>query len=197
VNDALAPGAPQPVLRAERLVLRPFEVRDAPDVQRLAGAREVADTTLNIPHPYPDGGAELWIKTHPPAWAARAGVTYAITDAGSDALHGAIGLALSPPNKRGELGYWIGTPFWNRGYCTEAARALLSFGFESLGLHRIEARHLTRNPASGRVMQKIGMTLEGVQRDAFYRRDQFETVAMYGILRDEWLATRRADEAMA
>jgi RimJ/RimL family protein N-acetyltransferase len=190
MNATLAPDAVQPVLRTERLVLRPFELRDAPDVQRLAGAHEVADTTLNIPHPYPDGGAELWIATHPAAWAARAGVTYAIVDAVSDSLHGAIGLVLAAPHQRAELGYWIGTPFWNRGYCTEAGRALVSFGFDALGLHRIEARHFTRNPASGRVMQKIGMTLEGVHRDAFYRRERFETVAMYGMLRSEWLETR-------
>jgi RimJ/RimL family protein N-acetyltransferase len=196
VSGPLAPEAPQPVLRVERLVLRPFELRDAPAVQRLAGAREVADTTLNIPHPYPDGGAELWIATHQPAWVARERVVYAVTDAGSDELRGAIGLELSMRNMRAELGYWIGLPFWNCGYCTEAARALLEFGFETLGLHRIQARHLTRNPASGRVMQKVGMTLEGVNRDAFYRREQWESVAMYGILRDDWLATRTAGGAL-
>jgi RimJ/RimL family protein N-acetyltransferase len=193
VSASLAPDAPRPVLRAERLVLRPFELRDAADVQRLAGAREVADTTLTIPHPYPDGAAEQWISMHPGAWASRQTATYAIVDAATDALLGATGLILSMENRRAELGYWVGVPFWNQGYCTEAARVLLDFGFDVLGLHRIEARHMTRNPASGRVMQKLGMTLEGVHRDVFYRRDTFETVAMYAVLRDEWLAIRRAE----
>jgi RimJ/RimL family protein N-acetyltransferase len=184
----LAPDAPPPVLRTERLTLRPFEVRDAPDVERLAGDREVADTTLTIPHPYPKGGAAMWIATHRPAWTARTLATYAVVDRDTDALRGAAGIMLSMPHSRGELGYWIGVPYWNRGYCTEAVRALMAFGFESLGLHRLEARHFTRNPASGRVMQKLGMTLEGIQRGAFQRWERFEDVAMYGILRDEWNA---------
>ena len=61
-------------------------------------------------------------------------------------------------DRRAELGYWIGVPWWNRGYATEAGRALLDFGFGTLGLHRIMAHHMMRNPASGRVMQKLGMT---------------------------------------
>jgi [ribosomal protein S5]-alanine N-acetyltransferase len=186
--SALTADAPIPVLRTERLVLRPFELRDAPDVERLAGAREVADTTLTIPHPYPTGGGAMWIATHGPAWTARTIATYAVADRATDALLGAAGIMLSMPHSRGELGYWIGMPYWNRGYCTEAVRALMAFGFQSLGLHRLEARHFTRNPASGRVMQKLGMTLEGIHRDAFQRWDRFEDVAMYGILRDEWIA---------
>jgi len=58
----------QPTLDTERLTLRPFIAYDAFDVERLAGAREVADTTLNIPHPYPHGGAAEWIRLHGPAW---------------------------------------------------------------------------------------------------------------------------------
>jgi RimJ/RimL family protein N-acetyltransferase len=187
MSSPLASNAPQPTLYTERLALRPFDVRDAPDVERLAGAREVADGTLTIPHPYPKGGGEMWIATHPPAWEARTLATFAVVDRATDELRGAAGIMLSMPHARGELGYWIGVPFWNRGYCTEAVRALMRFGFEALDLHRLEARHFTRNPASGRVMQKLGMTLEGVHRDAFLRWDRFEDVAVYGILRDEWI----------
>jgi RimJ/RimL family protein N-acetyltransferase len=171
-------------------VLRPFEARDTADIQRLAGAFEVADTTLTIPHPYPDGAAQMWIATHEPAWAERTLATFAIADRETDQLRGAIGLMLAMPHLRAEMGYWVGVPFWNRGYCTEAVRTILEFGFDALGLHRIEARHLTRNPSSGRVMQKAGMTKEGVNRGAFLKRDAFEDVAMYAILRDEWLARR-------
>jgi RimJ/RimL family protein N-acetyltransferase len=128
----------------------------------------------------------MWIATHASAWTARTIATYAVADRTTDALLGAVGIMLSMPHSRGELGYWIGIPYWNRGYCTEAVRALMAFAFRSLGLHRLEARHFTRNPASGRVMQKLGMTLEGTHRDAFLRWDRFEDVAMYGILRDEW-----------
>jgi RimJ/RimL family protein N-acetyltransferase len=177
--------APRPVMHTDRLVLRPFERRDARDVQRLAGAFEVADTTLTIPHPYPDGAAEQWIATHQPAWEARTLATFAITDRETDALRGAIGLMLAMPHLRAEIGYWVGVPYWNRGYCTEAVRAILAFGFDTLSLHRIEARHLTRNPPSGRVMQKVGMSFEGIQRGRFLKGDAFEDVATYAILRHE------------
>ncbi len=188
MTQPLASDAPRPVMYTDRLVLRPFALRDAADVQRLAGAFEVADTTLTIPHPYPDGAAEQWIATHEPAWAARTLATFAIADRDTDALRGAVGLMLAMPHFRAELGYWVGLPFWNRGYCTEAVRIIVAFGFDALGLNRIEARHLTRNPSSGRVMQKTGMSFEGVNRGAFRKGDAFEDVAMYAILRNEWRA---------
>src|SRR6476469_3956820 len=98
----------QPVLRTTRLILRPFGFDDALSVQLLAGAREVADTTLHIPHPYPAAAAEQWIATHPVTRDAGTGVTYAITDAGSGVLMGAVGLPIAPPHARAELGYWLG-----------------------------------------------------------------------------------------
>ena len=176
----------QPVLTTRRLVLRPFVLDDALAVQVLAGAREVADTTLHIPHPYPAGAAEQWIATHPVTWAARTGVTYAVADAGSGGLVGAVGLTITPAHAHAELGYWLGVPYWNRGYATEAAAALVEFGFARLGLHRIQAHYLTRNPASGRVMQKLGMRSEGVSRHAVRKNDRFEDLEVYAILADEW-----------
>jgi len=175
---------PLPTIRTERLVLRPFRQEDAPVVQRLVGAREVADTTLTIPHPYRDGEAERWIATHEEAWRQRDRATFAITTA-ADGLIGAIGLHLRLPHHRAELGYWIGFPFWNRGYATEAARAILAFGFETLGLNRIHASHLTRNPASGRVMEKAGMRFEGALRQHLVRRGKLEDLNEFAILRSE------------
>jgi RimJ/RimL family protein N-acetyltransferase len=180
------PPAEQPVLRTERLVLRPFSVDDAPAVEVLAGAAEVADTTLHIPHPYPPGAAEQWIGTHARDWASGTGATYAVTAADTGEVMGAIGLTIAPAHARAELGYWIGVPYWNRGYCTEAGRAMLRLAFGSLALHRVQARHLTRNPASGRVMQKLGMRPEGIARHAIRKGDRFEDLAMYAILADEW-----------
>jgi RimJ/RimL family protein N-acetyltransferase len=167
-------------------VLRPFVGDDSAAVQLLAGTREVADTTLHIPHPYPSGAAEQWIATHAGEWEGGTGATYAITDATNATLMGAVALTIAPPHARGELGYWIGVPFWNRGYCTEASRALMDLGFGRLGLHRIQARHLTRNPASGRVMQKLGMHSEGINRHAIRKNDGFEDLELYAILAVEW-----------
>jgi len=181
----MTPLAEQPALRTRRLLLRPFTLDDVLAVQMLAGAPEVADTTLHIPHPYPAGAAEQWIGTHGAAWAARTGVAYAITATETRAVMGAIAFTITVAHARAELGYWVGVPYWNRGYCTEAGRAMLSLAFESLGLHRVQARHLTRNPASGRVMQKLGMRFEGVNRHAIRKRDRFEDLAVYAILAED------------
>jgi len=180
----------QPTLDTERLTLRPFIPYDAFDVERLAGAREVADTTLNIPHPYPHGGAAEWIRLHGPAWEGGTSATFAIVGKKTGALVGAISLIIKREHRRAELGYWIALDCWNRGYATEASRRLIDFGFEILGLHRIEARHFLRNPASGRVMEKLGMQKEGQERDWAIKWDRFETLAVYSILEPEWRVRR-------
>jgi hypothetical protein len=82
-------------------------------------------------------------------------------------------------------------PHWGHGYATEAARTVVALGF-SLGLHRIEAWHPTRNPASGAVMTKLGMTREGVPRAAAKKWGRFEDVAMYGVLAGEFVQGGRA-----
>jgi RimJ/RimL family protein N-acetyltransferase/GNAT superfamily N-acetyltransferase len=194
-HTAGASTAPrQPMLETPRLTLRPFALADAADVQRLAGDRAIADTTLNIPHPYDDGMAEAWISTHQPKYAAGELANFAVIERAGDALVGAIGLMIKRDYDRAELGYWIGRPYWGRGYCTEAARAVLAFGFTTLNLVRIHATHLSRNPASGRVMQKIGMTREGMLRQHVKKWDRHEDLVEYGILREEW---RQAAQASA
>ncbi|MFN7950397.1 MAG: GNAT family N-acetyltransferase [bacterium] len=182
----------QPTLETARLILRPFQASDAPAVQRLAGAREIADTTLAIPHPYPDGAAAEWIATHAARFAAGTLAPFAVVTRADGLLVGATGLALVMAHAQGELGYWIGHADWGRGYATEAARALLDFGFRGLGLHRIQARHLTRNPASGRVMEKLGMRFEGIHRGAVLKWGTFEDLAQHAILVHEWLASLAA-----
>ena len=180
--------AEQPALQTARLVLRPFTLADAPAVRRLAGERDVAATTLNIPHPYEEGVAEDWIRTHAPRFESGELATFAITERGTGELLGAIGLAITPQHERAEMGYWIGKSYWGRGYATEAAAAMLAYAFDVLGLNRVHATHLTRNPASGRVMHKVGMTYEGRSREHLKKWGVFEDVERYGILRSEYRA---------
>ena len=176
-----------PRLSTERLVLRPFVSADGPIVEALAGEHEVADTTLTIPHPYPTGGGAAWIATHADVWNRDGVLALAICQrAGAQELLGAISLHVEPQHRHGEIGYWIGAKYWGRGFATEATRALVGYAFTELGLHRLQARHFTRNPASGRVLQKVGMKLEGLHRDAYIRWGQFESVALYAILEPEW-----------
>lgn len=179
---------PRPILETPRLVLRPFALADAPAVQRLAGAREVAAATLHIPHPYEDGMAEEWIESHQERFDAGRLVNFAMTLRETGALCGSIGLTVDPQYAHAELGYWLGLPFWGRGYGTEAARAVVGYGFGARDLHRVHASHFACNPASGRVIQKIGMKPEGVQGDHVRKWGQFHDLVLYGLLAYEWRA---------
>jgi len=175
----------RPTLETERLILRPFDLSDAPRVQLLAGDRAVAATTKNIPHPYEDGMAEQWIGSHQERFERGQEVVFAITRKDGGELIGAIGLTLKLAQDNAELGYWIGKPYWGRGYCTEAASAVLRYAFTELRLNRVHAHHFSNNPASGRVMKKIGMRHEGRLRQHVKKWGEFYDVEAYGILRSD------------
>ncbi len=177
-----------PVLQTNCLLLRAFFLADAAEVQRLAGDFAVADTTANIPHPYPDGGAEEWISSQQGHYEKGEQIVFAMELRATGQLVGAIALhKLGSMDEHGELGYWVGVPYWGQGYCSEAVAALLAYGFTTLKLNRIYAYHLKRNPASGRVMEKNGMQREGCLRQHMKRRGRFEDLEVRGILREEWL----------
>ena len=127
-----------------------------------------------------------WIRSHAQDYAKGEGISLAITLRLTKTLAGAVGLTISREHDRAELGYWVGKEFWGKGFATEAAKALLTFGFQSLGLNRINARHLTRNPASGRVLVKIGMRHEGTLRQHVKKWGVFEDAKIYGILSSEF-----------
>jgi len=160
---------------------------DAPALQILLREWDVASTTGRIPHPYEEGMAEEYIRRILKDNNLGDKVVFAIIHRREGFLIG--GISLEAERKEAEsmqLGFWIGKPYWNQGYCTEAAQVIMNYGFKVLGLHRIYARHFTRNPSSGRVLQKIGMKYEGTLRDAFKRWGKFEDLVCYGILRNEY-----------
>ncbi len=173
-----------PLLTTERLTLRPFTLADAPAVVRLLSDREVAKT-LTVPFPYGLRHAREWIASHAPAAERSERFAWAITAKEADRLMGAIELRVHSQPHVGELGYWLGRDFWGQGYMTEAAQAVLAYGFREVGLYRIQAKHWHNNPASGRVMQKIGMTYEGTLRAATFRWGEYLDVLVYAVLRDE------------
>jgi RimJ/RimL family protein N-acetyltransferase len=187
----------QATLQTDRLTLRPFTSADGPRTRELAGAREVAATTLRIPHPYPEGAAEEWIASHQGMFDRGEGVNFAITLRTTGELIGAIGLGISKDDRCAEIGYWVGVPYWSQGFVTEAARAVLEYGFTALDLTRIHAHHFAENPASGKVMQKLGMTFEGTLRQHIEKWGRRQDLPLYGILREEFEAQPGAAPARA
>jgi len=186
-----------PQLESERLLLRPLEIADAEVLFQLVNNRAIAANTRSIPWPYPREMAVNWIEDANRDWQAGRSAVFGICvkpesstqwegwTSASAMLIGSVGLEICAENENAELGYWIGEAYWNCGYCSEACRQVVSFGFEQLGLAKIHAHHMTRNPASGRVLQNIGMRREGLLRRHFKKWGKFEDVVCYGMLRGE------------
>lgn len=175
-----------PTLTTKRLLLRPFTLADAGEVQRMASNYELYKTTLNIPHPYEDGMAETWISSHNADLSERNLVTVALVRIEDNQLIGSLTLGMMTKRLIGEIGYWIGQEFWNQGYGTEASQAIIHYGFTVLGLNKIIGRHFSTNPASGKIMANCGMNLEGILRQDQFKEGQFVDICYYGLLKSEW-----------
>jgi [ribosomal protein S5]-alanine N-acetyltransferase len=177
--------APQE-LRTPRLLLRSFERSDIPAIVRLAGARKIAATTANIPHPYTEYDAQSFLEYADNEFRAGRSVAFAVTISPGGELCGSVGLVITPAHERAEIGYWIGVPYWGQGFATEAASAVMAFGFEKLRLNRIYASHFAGNTASQRVLEKIGMCHEGPSRQHIRKWNRFIDLENYGLLRSEF-----------
>lgn len=142
-------------IETKRLLLRPPQPGDAAEVQRLAGDFRIADVSSSIPHPYPPELAQRWIEQCAQEWSIGASACFIVTESASGVLVGSISLK-DIARGEAEVGYWIGVPYWSRGYASEACNALVDFAFRTLRLRRLHASHLARNPQSGRVLFKAG-----------------------------------------
>lgn len=172
-------------LETERLILRVPELSDAEMIRTLCSDKRIAETTLTIPHPYPDGAALAWADRARTLMMQGKRYAFMMVDKQAAQIVGSISLWLTD-GWQGGIGYWVGVPFWGKGYATEAGRAILKFGFESMNLGRIYATYMTHNPASERVMQKLGMQHEGVMRQDILKWGQFVDHGYYSILRAEY-----------
>ncbi len=97
---------------------------------------------------------------------------------------------LNARDNNAELRYWIGNPYWGRAYCIEAAREIVRYGFDILGLHRVHSSHFGSNSASGSVMQKIGMIREGTGREHYKKWGEYEDRVEHGLPTGEWRAAQ-------
>ncbi|PWN68470.1 N-acetyltransferase [Chryseobacterium phosphatilyticum] len=168
-----------PILKTERLILSQLEEKDIPFIVDYLQHRIYSDFTSNIPYPYTENDAKLWVKLSQEAFEDNSGYTFAVRNK-EEELIGAIGLHDREDDKA-ELGYWIGIPHWNKGYITEAARAIVDFGFKELGFNKIFATHLPHNPASGKIMEKIGMEKEAVLKQDVKKGGEYFDLVMYSI----------------
>jgi RimJ/RimL family protein N-acetyltransferase len=157
-------------------------------VARLAGRREIAHTTISIPHPYSEDQAREWIARHTSPSGPGKEIVFGITTRGEGRLIGAVGLReIDTEHSQAEMGFWIEVESWGKGYATEATRAVLGCAFERLSLNRVYAHHMVRNPASGRVLEKVGMKREGLLRQRVRKWGVFEDVVVLAILREDWM----------
>ena len=171
-------------IETERLILRPINEKDLVDIAELINNKKISDVTRLIPHPYVIDDAKEWYKKQKDECQNNAAAIFAITLKDSDKMIGAIGLQINQNDENAELGYWLGEPYWDVGYMTEAAKAVLDFGFKKLKLHRIFAHHMKINDASGKVLQKIGMRYEGSSKEHIKKNGIFQDLENYGIFAD-------------
>jgi RimJ/RimL family protein N-acetyltransferase len=172
------------------LVLRPFTFDDISAVVSLAGEWDVARNTLRIPHPYNEAMARGWILSCEADFTVAREMVCAITNREDGMVVGAIGLMLEEKSDDAALGYWIGKPYWGNGYATEAGKAMVAFGFQNLGLNRIRGEHFTRNPASGRVLEKIGMRRAGGRGRQVERFGELVDLVEYSIMKEEYKSSK-------
>jgi RimJ/RimL family protein N-acetyltransferase len=168
------------------LWLRPFQLSDCERLATIINDREIAANTCTIEYPYPEGAAEKWIGSQPQLWLEGKASVFAICHRETKELMGAIGLQIDPDHQQGVLGYWIAAAYRKQGFATEAARLIVEFGFDNLALHKIYASFYARNPASGKVMEKIGMKQEGYFRGHYRKWGVFEDIVYFGILAADW-----------
>lgn len=172
-------------LETERLILRPPVHADIPAIVRYAGDPRVALKMSRMPHPYHLGHAVEWLESIGTD-RENGDVVFAIERKSEPGFIGVISLEFRSDKCSADAGYWIGVPYWRRGYVTEALREVLRYAFEDRSLLYVGACHMVGNPASGKVMQKARMKFEHVVRGGIDRFGALHDRTNYGLFADEW-----------
>jgi RimJ/RimL family protein N-acetyltransferase len=146
---------------------------------------EMASMLTYSPYPYTLVMAMAWLKDVACASQQNRVLYWAVVERETEQFMGIIGFSLYREHDKAEMHYWIGKPYWNRGYATEAAKALIPFVFLQAPIHRLEIHHFTRNIASGRVIEKCGFIFEGELRAYIKRFGKYENVKFYSLLENE------------
>ena len=170
-----------PLLVSERLILRSPEAADIDAIAHLANNINVASKVSRMPYPYTVTDARNFVDRV--ASGAMGKCVYAITRIDTRELIGCCGLQAQESDSALEIGYWLGEPFWNRGYATEAAQTLIDFGFRNFGIDFIDGRVRVMNTASRRVLQKCGFQFQGT--------GMATSLALGGMVPVEWFRLDR------
>ena len=154
-----------PRIETERLLMRLPEMGDAPNLSTYCGDIDVSRMTSRIPHPYPVLAAEMWVLATRAGWRPDGNQSLVI-EADGETIGGG-GIFKRSPESDWELGYWVGRPWWGMGYATEIGRGMVEFAHQALGAQRVVAGHYDDNPASGRVLEKLGFRYTGEARKVY------------------------------
>src|SRR5699024_1607421 len=133
-----------------------FQKEDAENITKLCNNYNIYKNTLHLPYPYSKKDALLWMEKHLENYHTNKSYEFAVTDRFTGKLYGTIGLTNNYHFNNGEIAYWIGEEFWGNGFATEAAQAIMDFAFKEKKYHKLYARYFHSNPASGRVLEKLG-----------------------------------------
>ena len=175
-----------PELKTNRLKLRAMRMSDARDIYEYSCDPQVARHVLWEAHQNIHQ-TRAYIRYVLRQYRAGTPSSFCIELTDTGKVIGTIGFMwVSNENRSAEVGYSLSRSYWNQGIMTEALREILRFGFETLNLNRIEAQYECDNPASGKVMEHVGMLREGTIRQRLYNKSRFVDVELYAILRDEW-----------
>lgn len=194
--DTLENSQPAIELQTERLTLRLPGEADAASIERLIGDWEVAQMLGRVPYPYPVGGALDWIAELRPKVAAGEALNLVLVEKARPeaGAMGSVGLDTREGWEQLELGYWLGKPYWGRGYMTEAAKALVDHGFGAMSLDSIGSGHLPENLASRKVLTKLGFRDVGTEQRWSRPRNCETTVTLMMLERQDYLAARDGSE---
>lgn len=175
-----------PQLSTPRLLLRALENHQAETLCTLANGPKIADNTASIPSPYTLETASDFIEGMQEKFLSARLLSLGVHVRDTGALIGIASLRINAAHHSGHLGGWVAADARNLGYATEAATALMDYGFAELGLHRVGSQCFSRNKESARVMEKVGLQYEGCRRGAFFKNGVHEDMLVFATLREDW-----------
>ena len=161
---------------ANPVIIEPVSLEYAPVMEQLISNPAVAEPTSNIPHPYPVGGAAEWIRQAQEQ--QRSGTSYGFWILADGEFVGSVSI-LNVVGGQGEIGYWIGQPYWGQGYTTAAGHQAVAYAFEEVKLSSLIGKCLARNKGSYRVLEKLGFRLTGFSTATRPRWPEPERVAEF------------------